>query len=279
MDKIDFVVVGNLAYDYNFFPNRGEEVVNLGGATLYSGVPASLFVKVGIAAKVGEDYDFSVFDNLNFDLTGVKQVEGKTTVFMHEFLSDDGQERLFTEKVNPNTCLYSSDIPDEYLNAKYIHVCTNYPSVQYELVKYLKSNSNAVISIDTLEDYYYDDEQFEFIKKSFDLVDIAFIDKEFKKLFDCRSPIKIIKLGKDGCRFISNEKDFQVAVPFCDVVVDKTGAGDCVTGVFGALKALDYSDEEALQAAVNVATESIKEHGIFHLYNKELNKELIKRMN
>lgn len=275
MDKVNFAVIGNLAYDYNYFPNRSEEVVNLGGATLYSGVPASLFVKVGIAAKVGEDYDFSVFDNLNFDLAGVKQVEGKTTVFIHEFQSDDGQERLFTEKVNPNTYLKPTDIPDEYLKAKYIHVCTNYPLVQYELVKYLKANSDAIISIDTLEDYYYDEEQFEIIKKSFDLVNIAFIDKEFKKLFDCSAPVKIIKLGKDGCRYISKEKDFQVAAPFCEFVVDKTGAGDCVTGVFGALKTLDYSDEEALQIAVNIATESIKDHGIFHLYEKDINKELI----
>ena len=69
MDKIDFVVVGNLSFDYNFFPNRKKnKVMNLGGATLYSGIPASLFVKVGIAAKVGEDYDINIFNNLKFDL-------------------------------------------------------------------------------------------------------------------------------------------------------------------------------------------------------------------
>lgn len=269
MDKVEFVVVGNLSFDYNYFPDREkEEVMNLGGATLYSGIPASLFVKVGIAAKVGEDYDLNIFDNLNFDTTGIKRVEGKTTVFTQEFQSEDGQQRIFKEYVNPNTYLKPSDIPQEYLNAKYIHVCTNYPEVQLELVKYLKENSKAILSIDTLEDYYYDKEQFKNIKKSFDLCDIAYIDKEFKKLFDCKAPIKIIKLGKDGCKYISKEKEFQVMAPTCDYVVDKTGAGDCVTGVFGALKTLGYNDEEALQKAVNIATESIKDHGMFHLYEK-----------
>ena len=143
MDKIDFVVVGNLSFDYNFFPNRKKnKVMNLGGATLYSGIPASLFVKVGIAAKVGEDYDINIFNNLNFDKDGIKQVEGKTTVFTQEFLSEDGQKRIFKEYVNPNTILTPSDIPKKYLKAKYIHVCTNYPKVQLELVKYLKDKLN-----------------------------------------------------------------------------------------------------------------------------------------
>lgn len=272
MDRVDFVVVGNLSFDYNYFPTREKkEVMNLGGATLYSGIPASLFLKVGIAANVGEDYNLSIFDKLNFDITGIKTVKGKTTVFTQEFLSEDGQKRIFKEYVNPNTYLKPSDIPKKYLEAKYIHVCTNYPDVQLELVKYLKSNSNAIISIDTLEDYYYDENKFEIIKEAFDLVDIAFIDKEFDKLFDCKSLIKIIKLGKNGCKYISNEKQFQVKAPICNYVVDKTGAGDCVTGVFGALKSLGYSDEEALQNAVNIATESIKKHGMFHLYeNKRL---------
>ena len=200
MEKINFVVVGNISYDYNYFPNRDneelKEVMNYGGATIYSGIPASIFTTVGVAAKVGEDYNLDVLKKYNLDLTGVKVVEGKTTVFKQVFTSDDGQLRDFSEFVNPNTVLKPNDIPDDYLDAKYIHICTNYPEAQYELVKYLKENSNAILSIDTLEDYYYDDKQFEFIKKSFDLVDIAFIDKEFEKLFNCNAKIKIIKLGK-----------------------------------------------------------------------------------
>jgi len=272
MEKVDYVLVGNISYDYNYYPGRdGEklkEVMNYGGATIYSGIPASLFTRVGIVAKVGEDYDLGVLDRFNFDTRGIQVVEGKTTVFTQEFLSDDGQIRDFKEFVNPNTVVRPEDIPVEYLDAKYIHVCTNYPEAQLEIVKYLKKHSNAILSIDTLEDYYYDDKLYEFIKQSFDLVDIAYIDKEFSKLFDCKAPVKIIKLGKSGCRYESSEKTFQVQAPLCDFVVDKTGAGDCVTGIFGALKVRGYSDEVALQGAVNIATESIKGYGFFHLYDK-----------
>ena len=228
MDNLNFVVVGNISYDYNYFPKRDneelKEVINYGGATIYSGIPASLFTRVGVAAKVGEDYDLDILKKYNLDLEGVQVVEGKTTVFKQVFTSDDGQLRDFSEFVNPNTVLKPNDIPKRYLNAKYIHVCTNYPRAQYELVKYLKENSNAILSIDTLEDYYYDEEMFDTIKASFDLVDIAFIDKEFEKLFDCKSKIKIIKLGKKGCEYISPDKRFTKEAPYCDFVVDMISA-------------------------------------------------------
>jgi len=274
---LNFVVIGNISYDYNYFPNRDneslKEVMNYGGATIYSGIPASLFTKVGIAAKVGIDYDLEVLKDYNLDLTGVRVVDGKTTVFKQVFTSEDGQLRYFSEFVNPNTVLKPEDIPNNYLNAKYIHICTNYPEAQYELVKYLKENSSAILSIDTLEDYYYDDTKIDIIKSSFDLVDIAFIDKEFKKLYDCKAKIKVIKLGKNGCKYISSNKSFTAQAPYCNFVVDKTGAGDCVTGVFCALKSIGVDDESALQSAVNIATESIKDYGMLHLIKKkEMNK-------
>lgn len=272
MENLNFVVVGNIAYDYNYFPNRDneelKEVMNYGGATIYSGIPASIFATVGVAAKVGKDYNIDLLKKYNLDLTGVKVVDGKTTVFKQVFTSEDGQLRDFSEFVNPNTILKPEDIPNNYLNANYIHICTNYPEAQYELVKYLKENSRAVLSIDTLEDYYYDEKMFSIIKQSFDLVDIAFIDKEFEKLFNCKAKIKIIKLGKSGCKYISSDKIFSVQAPYCDFVVDKTGAGDCVTGVFCVLKSIGVNDEEALQTAVNYATESIKDYGMFHLIKK-----------
>ena len=56
-------------------------------------------------------------------------------------------ERDFSEFVNPKTVLRPSDIPSEYLKAKYIHICTNYPEAQYELVKYFKENQIAQMTI------------------------------------------------------------------------------------------------------------------------------------
>lgn len=265
--NVNCVIIGNTAFDINTFLARDNEdkkvVVNKGGACLYSLIPASIYTKVGTVTRIGEDFDKEFIEKLNIDKSGIKYVSGNVTKFLHTYLDEDGQERTFDAIVNDNTLIEESDIPKEYLNAKYIHVCTNFPDTQLKIIKYLKENSNAIVSVDTHEAYFEDPK----ILEVFNLADIAFIDKEFKNLFNCNAKIKIFKLGKKGCKYVSPEKEFSVQAPKCDFVVDKTGAGDCVTGVFLALKSLNYSDEEALQEAVNTATKSIKNYGMEHLLN------------
>lgn len=271
MEKVcNVIIVGNSAYDVNTFLNRNNQeritVTNNGGACLYSLIPASIFDKVGVVTRIGSDFSEDLINQLNIDKTGLKIIEGDTTKFHHTYFDVDGQERSFVPEVNDNCLITIEDIPDIYLSAKYIHVATNFPQMQLEFVKYLKENSNAIISIDTHEAYVNDPK----VLEAFNLVDIAFIDKEFKNLYNCNAPIKIFKLGKEGCRFVSADKDFIAKAPICDEVIDKTGAGDVVTGIFITLKGLGFSDEEALQKAVNLATESIKDYGVEHLLTRKL---------
>lgn len=267
---IDAVIIGNTAFDVNTFLNRDglkeKTIINKGGACLYSLIPASLFNKVGVVTRVGTDFDLDLFKKLNIDNLGLKEINGKSTRFIHTYLSEDGQNRTFEADVNNDCMIKIEDIPKEYLNAKYIHVCTNFPDTQLEIVKYLKENSKAKISVDTLENYVDDPKVIEV----FNLADIAFIDKEFTNLYDCNAKIKIFKLGKEGCRFVSSKKEFIATTTLCDYVVDKTGAGDVVTGVFLAQKSLGKSDEESLKLAVKVATESIKDYGVEHLLDKKI---------
>jgi sugar/nucleoside kinase (ribokinase family) len=270
-DNINFVVVGNIAYDVNTFPkrkdNQDEVVINNGGACLYSAIPGSLFSKVGIVSRIGNDFDMNVLNKYNVDLIGLKLIiDAKTMKFYHTYLSKDGQQRTFTKEVDERVLIRVEDIPNQYLNSKYIHVAINFPDTQLEIIKYLKSNSKAIISVDTHEAYVNDD----LVKEVFNLADIAFIDKEFINLLDCNSPIKIIKQGKDGCKYISKEKEFLVKPELCNNVIDKTGAGDTVTGVFMSLLSIGKTEEEALEKAVEVATESIKDYGVEHLSSKSL---------
>jgi len=267
--RVNAVIIGNTAFDINTFLNRDNQnekkVINQGGACIYSLMPASLFNKIGVVTRIGNDFDKELFNNPNIDTLGLKSINGYTNRFIHTYISLDGQIRTFEEDVNKECLIKVEDIPKEYLEADYIHVCTNFPDIQLEIVKYLKNNSKAQISIDTHEAYVDNPK----VLETFNLVDIAFIDKEYKNLHNCLSPIKIFKLGKGGCRYVSDQKDFIVKAPKCDFVVDKTGAGDCVTGVFLSLKALGKSDEEALKTAVETATDSIKDYGVIHLLNKE----------
>ena len=266
-NTVDVVIVGNIAHDVNTFPNRdnGKDLVvcNNGGAGYYSLIPASIYSKTGIVARVGNDFDLSKIVEQDIDLKGLKIVKDKpTTKFHHTYLSDDGQTRTFRPEIYENCMISEEDFPEEYFKAKYIHIATNFPKIQNSFIDLIRKKSNAIISIDTHEAYMETDS--EYIKKVFDKVDIAFIDKEFTNLLDCNAPIKIIKMGKSGCKYIGINEEFIVNANETNVV-DKTGAGDVVTGVFLAMMSKTNDKKKSLEEAVKMATESIKDYGVDHL--------------
>lgn len=266
--KLNTVFIGNIAYDINsFYYGEKEEkltVKNKGGACLYSAIPASLFYRVGIVGKVGDDFDISIFSDYNIETKGLKVYENEKTTYFHQIYKYQNQKiRQIEENINKKLIILEEDIPNEYLQAKHIHITTNTPEIQLRLIKYIRKNSNAIISVDTIEGYSKD----EITKEVFDLVDIAFIDEDFTNLLDCKAKIKIIKKGVNGCEYISKEEQFSVNVNKVDMV-DKTGAGDCMNGVFINLISNGWSNKEALEKATKVATESIKDNGIEHLKTK-----------
>lgn len=268
MKNIDVVIVGNIAHDVNTFLKRyngmDKIAINNGGSGYYSLIPASLYCKVGIVSRIGNDFDIINIKKKNIDLTGLKVISDfPTTKFHHTYLSADGQTRTFKPEIYDKCMIKIEDFPKEYFQAKYIHIATNFPQVQKEFVNLIRKNSNAIISIDTHESYMKTDKQL--IKENFDNVDIAFIDIEFKTLLDCKAPIKIIKKGKDGCEYKSKELVFE-SKSLEATVVDKTGAGDVVTGVFLANMALTNNPKKSLDEAVKIATKSIKDYGVDFLY-------------
>lgn len=103
-EKTKVVIVGNIAFDVNTFPDRdnGKDkvVINNGGAGYYSLIPASLYTKTGIVARVGNDFDISTLKSSNIDLIGVKLIgDSSTTKFHHTYKSDDGQTRTFSRRI------------------------------------------------------------------------------------------------------------------------------------------------------------------------------------
>lgn len=272
MNDINLVIVGNIAFDVNTFPKRNngidEIVTNNGGAGYYSLIPASLYTKTGIVARVGNDFDLINLKNDNIDLSGLKVINDfPTTKFYHTYLTDDGQTRTFRPEVCEECMIGVFDFPKEYFKAKYIHIATNFPVVQMQFIDLIRKNSNAIISIDTHEAYIEKDTNY--IKRVFDKVDIAFIDKEFNELLDCKAPIKIIKMGKKGCKYINKDNKFISSVTETEVI-DKTGAGDVVAGVFLAMLSNGKDPKTSLNEAVKIATKSINNYGVDHLQKNRM---------
>ena len=268
------VIIGNIAYDIIDFSKLKEKrpnIVDIGGACVFSTVPASLFHRVGMVGKIGKDLDISQFYDYNIDLSGVKTLDIPTTRFYTIWNTADGQDRTVTGAVQPEMEVGSSDIPKNFLGAKHFHLTTATPEKQLELIEFLRQNTDATISADTIDEFAKHPN----CKKVFDSVDIAFIDKEYTELLDCKAKTKIIKYGKKGCLYYSKDKQFPVHSQVIEDVVDKTGAGDCLNGTFLNLLVNGESEEVALRTAVDLATESIKQHGILGLRLPSQNQERV----
>ena len=124
------VIIGNIAYDIIDFSKLKEKrpnIVDIGGACVFSTVPASLFHRVGMVGKIGKDLDISQFYDYNIDLSGVKTLDIPTTRFYTIWNTADGQDRTVTGIVQPEMEVGSSDIPKNFLGAKHFHLTTATP--------------------------------------------------------------------------------------------------------------------------------------------------------
>lgn len=150
----NLVIIGNIAYDIIDFSKVNSQrpnIVDIGGACVFSTIPASLFYRVGMVGKIGNDLDISQFYGYNIDLSGVKKLDIPTTKFYTIWNTADGQNRTVVGEVQPEMEVGRKD---------------------------LRQNTNATISVDTIDEFAYQPN----CKKVFDSVDIAFIDKEYEPL-------------------------------------------------------------------------------------------------
>lgn len=263
------VIIGDSAYDTNRFIGKDGShffKTNYGGAGTYSSVPASLFYRVGLVSNAGEDFNVDKLKKFNIDLRGFHtRKDEKTSRFYNILKTRDGQEREIAAEYNERLTATFDDIPKEFLKAKYFYISTMLPKNQKQIIEKLRNhNPNVIIGVDTFEEYANSDET----REVFDLADIAFVDKEFSNLIQCKSKTKVIKLGKTGCILLDREHAQKFDATVIENVVDKTGAGDCLNGVFMNLIANGYSNEVALKKAIEIATLSIKDFGILHIKDR-----------
>jgi len=276
----DLLVVGDITLNTHAFPRRNHITAeHIGGSVTCVAVSAAqISDKVGIFAAAGEDCSQEYFKQLGIDTKGFKNFPGKTTRIKLTYLSDDGNIRDFAIVPNPNVKIEIEKFPKEYLDSKFIHLSANPLDMQYEYLKFLRKHTNATISVDTFEAYYYNDPQGAL--RNFDMADIAFIDAEFQNAIrDTKAPLKIIKHGGvQGCTFQSQEKKMHIQAPTIPEVVDKSGAGDCVCGTFLILLSKTKDIEFSLRKANEIATASITKYGIenisydFEILHKEIEK-------
>jgi sugar/nucleoside kinase (ribokinase family) len=263
MKQLDLVIIGHLAYEEIITP-FGKKTV-LGGAGHYSLIPASLFSKrVGIVSCVGKDYDLSFLQKLKVDISGIRVIpDGLTARFGLSYKTDLIKRKVKLE-FNVLDRMTPREVPVHFLDSKYIHIATNTPHNQIKFINFLRRKTKAKLSIDTIEQYIekWPKEVF----RAFSLVDLIFVNqRENELLKSLKNKEKIIKKGIQGADYYKDGEKISVPAPHIRHVVDTTGSGDVLAGVFLVLLAKGLKTQDALKKAVQVASWSITDFGVEHL--------------
>jgi len=97
------------------------------------------------------------------------------------------------------------------------------------------------------------------------LVDIAFLNEcELKILYPDdvdRPPRYVGKRGAGGASYFADRQELSVSAPSVDVV-DTTGAGELLAGVFLSMLTAGHDAHHALDVAVLVASTKVQEFGL-----------------
>lgn len=264
----NLVIIGDLAYERTV--SQFGEYTNIGGSAFYAaiGAKASNNENFVVITSVGDDFCYSLFDELGISRNGITCVPNqKTAKFVTTFV-ENSTERLFSaewgaiEYPNFETIL-------DYLNATIIYLAGSDPCRQLCWINLLhKVGYTGTIACDVFEKYCVErySESTQVVEKS----DIIFMN-EYEKELLCFDPtgyakMSIVKLGSHGAYFVTRNGIKKVITPqiICNAS-NTNGAGDILAASYLSRIIAGCSEEEALQYAVDIATLSVSKAGVTHI--------------
>ena len=220
--------------------------------------------RAGLVAAVGKDFDLAPLRSRRVDLDGVTELPGPSAKLrIREF--DDGT-RSFSAELGVAAAVRTATFPARYLDADYIHLGTAPPDQQLTWLEYLhECGCRAHISADMFEHYVatYPTAS----REVCDSVDLIFMNQaEYDGLYgDAQLPVPkaplIVKRGPYGARLIVDGHPQEVEAPVAELV-DPTGGGEVLAGVFLALRADGLPERRALRYAVRAASSCVADYGV-----------------
>jgi sugar/nucleoside kinase (ribokinase family) len=218
---------------------------------------------VGLVAQVGQDLDLQGLQRLGLNLDGLAVLPGASARF---YITDHpGGTRSFRSDLGVAASPRFDTFPDPYLNAAHAHLGTMPPRQQLAWLGFLRDHGfQAPISVDAFE--YFVTTERRTSREVCDLADLIFINEaEYQGLYhenEIPKPPMVLKNGPRGADFISDGvKRFATAILAAEMV-DGTGAGEILAGVYLTLRVCGLPENRALDQAVRAATRSVMEFGV-----------------
>jgi fructokinase len=220
--------------------------------------------RVGLVAAVGTDADLASLRHRRVDLDGVTELPGSSPrLRVREF--GDGS-RSFSAELGVAATVRTASFPPRYLDAAHIHLGTAPPDQQLAWLEYLRDQGyRAQVSADMFEHYVttYPTAS----REVCDSVDLIFMNQvEYDRLYgDAQLPVPkaplVVKRGPAGARLLVDGHPQEMEAP-APRVVDPTGGGEVLAGVFLALRADGLPERVALKYAVRASASCVEDYGV-----------------
>jgi sugar/nucleoside kinase (ribokinase family) len=220
--------------------------------------------RVGLVAAVTEDTDLAPLRRLEVDLAGVTELPGSSAKLRVREFADGA--RSFSADLGVAATVRTDTFPARYLEARRIHLGTAPPEQQLAWLEYLHEHGcRAQLSADMFEHYVTSYPTAS--REVCDGVDLIFMNQaEYDGLYgDAQLPVPkaplVIKRGPAAARLIvdGHPQEVDTAVP---QVIDPTGGGEILAGVFLALRAEGLPEREALRYAVRASASCVEDYGV-----------------
>jgi sugar/nucleoside kinase (ribokinase family) len=260
----DLVVIGHAGISIVHAGKLSWTSAGGSGYAVAASAAALIGSRVGLVAAVGGDFDLAPLRRRHVDLAGVTELPGRSAKLrIREF--DDGT-RSFSAELGVAATVRPQAFPPRYLDASHIHLGTAPPDQQLTWLEYLRDRDClAQISADMFEHYVatYPTAS----REVCDSVDLIFMNQaEYDGLYgDAQLPVPkaplIVKRGSSGARLIVDGHPQEVEAGQVRVV-DPTGGGEILAGVFLALRVDGQPERDALKYAVRAATSCVADYGV-----------------
>jgi sugar/nucleoside kinase (ribokinase family) len=260
---IDLVLVGHVGWATN--ENAHGTGASLGGSGYAAAYAASTLLagRIGLAAQIGQDLNLRGLRGLGLDLDGLAVLPGPSARFHIRRL---GQEnRVFQSELGVAATPRFGTFPEPYFRARHVHLGTMPPDQQLAWLRFLRDHGfRAPISVDTFEHFVKTKPAAS--RETCDLADLIFINEaEYHGLYRDNEMPKaptILKHGPRGADYITDGMTHVASAIPAVQVVDDTGAGEILAGVYLALRAHGLAEDQALGYAVRAASSSVTEFGV-----------------
>jgi sugar/nucleoside kinase (ribokinase family) len=262
--EVDMVVIGHVGISIVHAGTVSWTAAGGSGYAVAASAAALIGPRVGLVAEVGEGFDLGPLRRLRADLAGVAERPGPSAKLrVREF--GDGT-RSFNAELGVAATVRPEIFPPHYLDAGRIHLGTAPPDQQLAWLEYLHGRGcRAQVSADMFEHYVttYPCAS----REVCDTVDLIFMNQaEYDRLYgDAQLPVPkaplVVKRAVTGARLLVDGHP-QEAVADQTQVVDPTGGGEVLAGVFLALRACGWPERDALTYAVRAAAGCAADYGV-----------------